>query len=79
MITRWSRLAAAYHGLERLRAEERLDVDLHPTIGTRARTQFLLGEPEAAVLIAMREVEITIRELAQLPAELVGKGRVEEA
>lgn len=76
---RGRRFAAEPQGLERLHAEERLDADLHPKIGTRARTQFLLGEPEAAVLIAMREVEITIRDLAQLSDELVGKALVQEA
>jgi uncharacterized protein (TIGR02391 family) len=76
---RGRRLAAEPEGLARLRAEERLDVDLHPKIGTRAQTQFLLGEPEAAVLIAMREVEINIRDLAGLSDELVGKALVQEA
>lgn len=51
-------------GLARLRAERRLDLDLHPRIAGRVRPQFLLGEFELAAFAAMREVEIRVRELS---------------
>jgi hypothetical protein len=51
-------------GLALLRAEQRIDVDLHPLIARRIRRQFLLGEYELAALAAMREVEIRVRELS---------------
>jgi hypothetical protein len=51
-------------GLSQLRAEQRIDIDLHPRIADRIRSQFLLGEIELAALAAMREVEIRVRELA---------------
>jgi uncharacterized protein (TIGR02391 family) len=47
-----------------LRAEERINVDLHPRIADRVRRQFLLGEYEPAAFIALREVEIRLRELS---------------
>jgi uncharacterized protein (TIGR02391 family) len=51
-------------GVTKLAAAERLSVDLHPRIADRVRSQYLLGEYEAAALLAMREVEIRVRELA---------------
>jgi uncharacterized protein (TIGR02391 family) len=51
-------------GLSRLRAERRLDVDLHHLIAERVRSQYLLGEYEAAAFLAMREVEIRVRDLS---------------
>lgn len=51
-------------GLALLRAEERLDVGLHPLIGRKVRAQFLMGEYELAAFAAMREVEIRVRDLA---------------
>jgi len=55
-----------------VRAEERLSVDLHPRIGERIRRQFLLGEYEPAAFIAMREVEIRLRELANADNSEIG-------
>lgn len=48
---------------EQLKANARLDMDRHPRIADRVRTQFLLGEHDGAVLVAMREVEVRVREL----------------
>ena len=50
-------------GVERLRAHRRLDVDLHPLVAARVRSQWILGEYEAAAFLAMREVEIRVRDL----------------
>ena len=41
-------------------AEAVLGLELHPVIDARVRRQFLAGEIEAAVLIAVREVEICL-------------------
>ncbi|WP_236718621.1 TIGR02391 family protein [Actinoplanes sp. TFC3] len=54
-------VVAASDGLALIQAARRIDVDLHPRIADRVRSQFLLGEYEFA---AMREVEIRVRELA---------------
>jgi len=51
-------------GLARAQAEARLHVDLHPRLAERVRAQFLLGEYEAAAFLAMREVEINVRDRA---------------
>jgi uncharacterized protein (TIGR02391 family) len=56
-------LHALEEGVRLMRAEERLDVDLHPLIASRVRSQFLLGEYELAALAAFREVEERVREL----------------
>ncbi len=50
--------------LPQIAAAERLAVDLHPRIAERVRSQFLIGEPATAAFIAMREVEIRVRDLA---------------
>jgi uncharacterized protein (TIGR02391 family) len=47
-----------------VQAERRIAVDLHPLIRESVRAQFLLGEYQAAVMIAMRTVEERVRELA---------------
>jgi uncharacterized protein (TIGR02391 family) len=55
-----------------LRAECRLDVDLHPILAARVRSQWSLGEYEAAAFLAMREVEIRVRDLANASAADLG-------
>jgi uncharacterized protein (TIGR02391 family) len=59
-------------GLARLRAERRLDVDLHERIADRVRTQYLIGQYEAAAFLALRQVEIRVRELAGMPEGRIG-------
>jgi uncharacterized protein (TIGR02391 family) len=51
-------------GLAAIRAGQRLEVDLHPSIEQTARQQFLLGEFDLAVLAALREVEARVRALS---------------
>jgi uncharacterized protein (TIGR02391 family) len=65
-------VANASDPLALVRAEDRLSVDLHPRIGERIRRQFLLGEYEPAAFIAMREVEIRLRELAKAEDSEIG-------
>lgn len=55
-----------------IRASTRLDLDLHPLIAKRVRSQFILGEYEAAVLMAFREVEIRVRDMGQFENSLIG-------
>jgi uncharacterized protein (TIGR02391 family) len=57
-------LAKDREPLTRLRAEQRLDVDLHPRLHHRIRNQFLLGEFELAAFAALREVEIRVRDMS---------------
>ncbi len=65
MITpRGREFAASAAPLPRLKAEERLGLDLHPSIADKVRREFLLGHYQEAVLAAFREVEIRVRELS---------------
>jgi uncharacterized protein (TIGR02391 family) len=64
-VTRWGH-AAVEEGLRKTRAAVRLSSGLHPEIERRARPQFLLGEPEQAVFVAMKSVEVRVRKLASL-------------
>ncbi len=79
-ITRFGeRVAAHERPQEWLSAERRLGVTLHPRLEDRARRQFVMGEFEAAALIAMREVEIAVRERACLPDTIVGTNLMNKA
>jgi uncharacterized protein (TIGR02391 family) len=72
-VTRYGeRVTAHDRPREWLSAERRLGVMLHPRLEERARRQFVMGEFETAALIAMREVEIAVRDAAGLPEAVVG-------
>ncbi|HEX3722372.1 MAG TPA: TIGR02391 family protein, partial [Nitrolancea sp.] len=62
-----------------VRAAERLDYELHPLIERRVRRQFLLGECEQAVFVAMKAVEVRVRALAELGDDVVGVGLMTQA
>jgi len=70
------RLLSEPDGLARLRAEQRLGVDLHHQIADRVRTQYLIGEYEATMFLALRTVEVRVRELAHIPESAVGSSRL---
>jgi uncharacterized protein (TIGR02391 family) len=55
--------------LRLLRAERLLAVPLHPAIGEKARILFGIGEYEAAVLMAFRELEIRVRTAGPFDAD----------
>ena len=63
---------ALKHGLDRVRAEARLQEGLHPLLERRCRRQFLLGEYEQAVFVAMKAVEVKVRELGDFGEEVTG-------
>jgi uncharacterized protein (TIGR02391 family) len=71
MITESGRHALE-NGLDRLRAGQRLGMELHPLIAGRVRTQFLMGEFELAAFQAMREVEIRVRSLSGFGEDQIG-------
>lgn len=59
-------------GLATVRAEQRLEEGLHPSIEQRCRRQFLLGEYEQAVFVAMKAVEVRVRELGGFDDDVIG-------
>jgi uncharacterized protein (TIGR02391 family) len=63
---------ALAHGLTTVRAVERLEVGLHSLLEQRVRRQFLLGEYEQSVFVAMKAVEVRVRKLSGLGDEMVG-------
>jgi uncharacterized protein (TIGR02391 family) len=67
--------------VQHVRAQERIGVglDLHPLINNAVRPQFLLGQYDAAVLIAMRTVEERVRELAAAGNEDIGVNLMKRA
>jgi len=62
----WAAADEGDAGVARIGAAERLSVALHPMIADRVRSQYLLGEYEAAAFLAMRQVEIRVRDLSGL-------------
>lgn len=70
---------ALQRGLSWLRAVQRLDVQLVPELEAKARPQFLRGDFEAAAFMAMKEVEVRVRELGKLDAGLVGVALIQQA
>lgn len=56
--------------LARLRAAERLDVDIHPSLELLVRSQFLIGSYEMAVLEGFKAVEVRLRQLSRSPPKL---------
>jgi uncharacterized protein (TIGR02391 family) len=63
---------ALVHGLGRLQAGQRLDVDLHPTLAWTVRRQFLMGEFELAAFAALKEVEVRVRTLGGFGSDSIG-------
>jgi uncharacterized protein (TIGR02391 family) len=70
---------ALERGLPWIRAVQRLDVQMVPELEAKARPQFLRGDFEAAALMAMKEVEVKVRALSALPADLVGTSLMTQA
>jgi uncharacterized protein (TIGR02391 family) len=70
-VTRQGRRALEM-SLPQVRAVDRLRDNLHPLIGQRVRRQFLLGEYEQAIFVAMKAVEVRVRKLAGFGDEVIG-------
>jgi uncharacterized protein (TIGR02391 family) len=70
-VTRWGHQALKM-SLPEIRGIERLQDNLHPLIEQRARRQFLLGEHEQAIFVAMKAVEVRVRKLAGYGDEVIG-------
>lgn len=70
-VTRAGHQALA-QGLGPVRAIHRLQEGLHGEIERRARRQFLLGEYEQAVFVAMKAVEVRVRELGGYSDDFFG-------
>lgn len=67
------------HPLRVVKAAKRMDLDLHPLIARRVRSQFILSEYESAVLLAFREVEIRVRDLGGFDNSQVGVPLMQKA
>jgi uncharacterized protein (TIGR02391 family) len=80
LVTRLGeRVANHPRAREWMAAERRLGLPLHPRLEERARRQFVLGEFEAAAFIAMREVEIAVRERAGYAGTVIGSELMNKA
>jgi uncharacterized protein (TIGR02391 family) len=64
-------LATDRNAVSKVWAEDRLAGDLDPLL-TSARSNFALGDYETAAFASMKAVEVSVREAAGLPNELVG-------
>ncbi len=62
-----------------VRAAAALDHGIHPLLEHRVRRQFLLGEYEQAVFVAMKAVEVRVRSLSKLGDAMVGASLMTQA
>jgi uncharacterized protein (TIGR02391 family) len=63
-VTRSGQLIAQSGSTERMRAADRLTMNLHSALESKVRPQFLMGEYELAAFAAMKAVEVRVREMA---------------
>jgi uncharacterized protein (TIGR02391 family) len=70
-VTRWGHQALT-KSLAEVRATSRIQVSLHPLIGRKVRRQFLLGEYENAIFVALKAVEVRVRKLCGYGDEMIG-------
>jgi uncharacterized protein (TIGR02391 family) len=76
---RGKELLADDDALGNLLASSRLALELHDRLGSRVRQLFESGDFEMAVVRAMREVEVRVRELSGLPQSLIGTDLMKQA
>lgn len=77
-VTRTGRRVAA-DGPTAFYASERLQGGSHPTIEKKARPQFLIGEYEQGVFVAMKAVEVRVRHLAGFGDDVTGVDLINKA
>lgn len=77
-VTRYGHQAASL-SLNEVHSFERIRDDLHPLLISKVRKQFLLGEYEMAVFVAMKAVEIRVRKLGGYSDEVTGDDLVTQA
>jgi uncharacterized protein (TIGR02391 family) len=70
-VTRWGHEAMT-KSLAEIRAVDRIQENLHPLIEQRVRRQFLLGEYEQAIFVAMKAVEVRVRKLGDYGNDVIG-------
>jgi uncharacterized protein (TIGR02391 family) len=70
---------ALTQGITTVRAVRLVEHDLHPLIAQRVRRQFLLGEYEQAVFVAMKAIEVRVRQLSGFPDDKVGVPLMQQA
>lgn len=70
-VTRWGHEALT-KSLAEIRAVDRIQKNLHPLIEQRVRRQFLLGEYEQAIFVAMKAVEVRVRKLGEYGNDMIG-------
>lgn len=70
---------ALVQGVSRMDAAARLGMQLHPRLAEVVERQFLLGEDELAVLAAMKDVEVRIRDLTSSSNSLLGTALMQAA
>ena len=70
-VTRWGRQALT-KSLAEIRATIRIQGHLHPLIERKARRQFLLGEYENAIFVALKAVEVRVRKLGGYGDDMIG-------
>jgi len=70
-VTRWGHEALT-RSLAEIRATDRVQDNLHPLLAERVRRQFLLGEYEQAIFVAMKAVEVRVRKLSGFADDVIG-------
>lgn len=70
-VTRWGHEALT-RSLAEIRAVDRIQDNLHMLIAQRVRRQFLLGEYEQAIFVAMKAVEVRVRKLGGFANDVIG-------
>jgi hypothetical protein len=71
VTTRGYELAEDPRAITTVIAEERLAMSLHPSLESKVRPIFLLGDHETAAFSALKEVEVRVRDLSSL-SDLLG-------
>ena len=79
IVTRAGRQSACQSCLQAIVAAERLGLDLHPTLAGKIRPIFLMGDYETSSFKAMKEVEVRVRQLSNLPDSVVGVALMRKA